>query len=75
MNRFERRRARARAPKRDNRLAETVRHWPQVPPEERYLPGTVSHVLYQHDDWCLIFLGEECDCSPIVSVHRQPVTS
>ena len=29
-------------------------------------PGEVRHITVQHDDWCSIFRGGECNCKPEV---------
>lgn len=31
-------------------------------------PGTVSHAVVLHDDWCLIFKGKSCNCNPDVEI-------
>jgi hypothetical protein len=34
-------------------------------------PGTVSHLMIQHDDWCAIFWSGDsdlCDCEPIATL-------
>jgi len=42
-------------------------------------PGTVSHTVIKHDDWCLIFSGKPCNCNPDIEIisdeeyqKRQP---
>ncbi len=31
-------------------------------------PGTVTPVVVAHDDWCPIFEGRACSCSPEVTI-------
>jgi len=55
---------------------EEVLAMPEAAPEEmmRKRAG-VYHRVYQHDDWCRTLNGgkaSDCNCDPIVSLHRQP---
>lgn len=29
-------------------------------------PGKVTHIDVYHDDWCAVFSGGACNCTPIV---------
>jgi hypothetical protein len=31
-------------------------------------PGTVNLIQVLHDDWCGIFRGKSCNCSPVIKV-------
>ena len=31
-------------------------------------PGTVSHAVVKHDDWCDIFKGKPCNCNPDLEI-------
>lgn len=35
-------------------------------------PGTVQTLEIQHDDWCAIFKGGECNCSPTMELVIAP---
>lgn len=41
-------------------LLEHLRH---APPQA----GVITHVEVFHDDWCGIFEGRECDCTPDIA--------
>ena len=64
MNRHERRR-------REKFVTDYVEHLDQVPfgVLER---GRVYHSVYYHDDWCGIFKGGICTCSPTVKRYVEP---
>ena len=32
----------------------------------------VQHVTVAHDDWCSLFAGGPCDCSPVLRAGRTP---
>lgn len=35
-------------------------------------PGTVQTLEVQHDDWCSIFKGGQCDCNPTMELVIAP---
>jgi hypothetical protein len=75
MNRADRRRSRSRARRkaRENRFYQTyIRHLPAVPIDAPLEPGRVYHTVFAHDDWCEIYSGRDCNCSPIVRRFVEP---
>jgi hypothetical protein len=48
-----------------------VKHLPEVGPEIMNEPG-VHHVVFHHEDWCGIFKGQRCNCSPGVKFYAEP---
>jgi hypothetical protein len=73
MNRHERRRQ--AAIQRENKFVEDyVRHLPEVAPDVLGRPG-VCHMVVYHDDWCAIYDGAQCTCSPDVRFFAEPKRS
>lgn len=71
MNRHERRRAAAM--NRENAFyLQYVRHLPPVPLDAPLEPGRVYHKVFNHDNWCGIYSGHQCNCNPSVSQHIEP---
>jgi hypothetical protein len=55
-----------------------VQHLPQVPLDAPYEPGTVTHFVTHHDDWCRFYqTGKslDCNCNPYITRHGEPVRS
>jgi hypothetical protein len=56
----------------DNPIVEQyVKHLPEVGPEIMNEPG-LHHVVFRHEDWCGIFKGQRCNCSPGVKFYAEP---
>ena len=80
-NRHERRAAAARErniKRRGAHIVSYVQHLPQVPIDAPTEPGRVYHVVVAHDAWCKIYDTNnpaDCNCTPIVTRHVEPVRS
>ena len=70
MNRHERRRKAAIA-RQDKFFNDYVRHSPEVGPEVLGKPG-IRHLVCQHDEWCRIYDGRQCNCDPEIRVFAEP---
>lgn len=58
----------------DAYLQDHVRHLPETD-EPIGPPGSVTHTVYEHDGWCKIYRGRECNCSPNIKRYIEPVRS
>ena len=36
-------------------------------------PGTVTHSVIAHDDWCAIFHGGACNCDPDITLVPEDI--
>ena len=73
MNRHDRRRQAAM--QRENKFVEDyVLHLPEVGPDVLGKPG-VTHVVVFHDEWCRIYDGGGCNCSPDIRFFAEPKRS
>ena len=70
MNRQQRRRQAAMA-RHDRFFNERVKHLPEVGPEALGKPG-VHHMAMFHDEWCGIYDGKACNCSPQIKYYAEP---
>jgi len=56
-------------------LAEWAKSLPEIPMEDAFAPGTVTHMCMSHDAHCKTLRtgsGFDCNCEPELSFHRQP---
>ena len=77
MNRHERRRQTAMDRQTDF-YSRYVRHLPEIAPDnvaEMLSKPGLSHMVCFHDEWCEIYSGEECNCSPHIKYYREPERS
>ena len=79
MNRHERRRS-VVMQRQSKFVNEYVHHLPEVGPEVLGTPGSLTHVVYYHDDWCKIYdpgsCGlASCTCKPQVRHFAEPKRS
>lgn len=75
MNRHQRRRKKAME-KSNNFVDGYVRHLPETDVDALLEPG-VSHVVFEHDDWCDFYSGRGavCNCSPKIRHYKEPTRS
>jgi len=74
MNRRERR-ARAAMARSAKFVNDYVQHLPRVGFDAVMKPGEVTHIVCYHDDWCNIYKGGCCNCTPDIKLHAEPTRS
>lgn len=59
-----------------------VRHLPEIAINTPFEPGSVTHTVVSHDDWCALLRAmiekrkpEPCNCRPVVRRYREPLRS
>ena len=81
MNRYERRRAVARArniKKHEAYYATYVKHLPRMAIDAPLEPGRIHHIVCSHDDWCRFYDTNnlaDCNCNAVITRHIEPVRS
>jgi hypothetical protein len=48
-----------------------TQHLPEVPIDAPLKPGTVSHLVFFHDEACSIYRNGICNCDPDVTRHEE----
>jgi hypothetical protein len=51
-----------------------VEHLPAVGFDAVSNPG-VTHMVCYHNDWCNIYKGGDCNCTPEIKLHAEPTRS
>jgi hypothetical protein len=56
-------------------FAERALEFPEVPLGQAIRKPGLYHLIYQHDDGCVVLAGapaSACNCDPTVSLHKHP---
>ena len=56
-------------------LTQWAKSLPEIPMEDAFAQGVVTHMCYSHDAHCKTLKtgnGFDCNCEPDISFHRQP---